>query len=220
MDIMQIVAEVAKFMIPFLFAISFHEYAHGWVANKLGDPTARLMGRLSLNPTAHADPIGTYLLPILAVVTKAPFFGWARPVPVNENNLKNPKVGMFWVASAGPASNVLLAFFGALGFGLAQGPLAGQGFSKGLSEFSQAFVMINMSLAVFNLIPVHPLDGGKIIAIFLPNSLNQWLEDNQVMISFALLFLFLSGVVGKFIYGPVIYSSAYLLALGQALVGG
>src|SRR3954469_19503462 len=105
---MAILPKIALYFIPFLLALCAHEYAHGWVANKLGDPTARLMGRLTLNPLAHADIIGTFMLPILAIITGGPFFGWAKPVPVNDRNLKNRRLGMFWVALAGPASNMIL----------------------------------------------------------------------------------------------------------------
>src|ERR1700678_4514201 len=108
------VLRVVTGFIPFLFALCAHEFSHGWVANKLGDPTARLMGRLTLNPMAHADPFGTILLPLLAIFFHTPFFGWAKPVPVNSRNLKNERVGLFWIALAGPGSNMIMALLGAL----------------------------------------------------------------------------------------------------------
>jgi Zn-dependent protease len=107
--------KLALFYVPFLFALCFHEFAHGWIAKTRGDNTAELMGRLTLNPMAHADMIGTFALPIMAIVFSVPiFFGWAKPVPVNIRNLKNPRVDMFWIALAGPASNILLAVLGLL----------------------------------------------------------------------------------------------------------
>ena len=113
-DIAAAIPKLAMFFPAFLFALCFHEYAHGWMAKKFGDDTAEHMGRLTMNPIAHADVIGTIVLPIFAIVTGAPLFGWAKPVPVNPRNLKNPKTDMFWVAFAGPLSNVLLAVVGAV----------------------------------------------------------------------------------------------------------
>ncbi len=103
-DILALVSKLGMFFIPFLLSLSFHEYAHGFVANMRGDPTPRMMGRLTMNPFAHAHPIGTFLLPGLAILTGIPLFiGWAKPVPINERNLKNPKTDVFWVAFPGPA---------------------------------------------------------------------------------------------------------------------
>ena len=111
MDIVAIGGKLALFFVPFLFALCFHEFAHGLVAKWRGDNTAERLGRLTLNPLAHADPIGTFLLPIASIVFSIPlFFGWAKPVPVDERNLKNVRTDMFWIALAGPLSNILLAF--------------------------------------------------------------------------------------------------------------
>ena len=118
MDLIATAFLAVKYFIPFLFALCFHEYAHGWVAKLRGDRTAEIMGRLTLNPLAHADMIGTVILPLVSIVSGIPFFGWAKPVPVDARNLKNPKVDMFWIAAAGPLSNLLLALIGALGLGL------------------------------------------------------------------------------------------------------
>ena len=148
-DLTSIAFKTIIVLIPFLLALSFHEYAHGWVANKLGDPTAKLMGRLTLNPFAHADPIGTFILPILAISTGGPFFGWAKPVPVNARNLKNEKVGMFWVALAGPASNILLAFLGTVVLALAIKFFPSAELTKATAEVAKFFVLINLSLAFF-----------------------------------------------------------------------
>lgn len=202
MDFLEIGARFFVYFIPFLFALSFHEYAHGWVARLRGDRTAQMMGRLTLNPMAHADPIGTLALPMLAIATGLPFFGWAKPVPVDERNFKNPRNDMFWVALAGPASNVLLAIVAAfaLGFGLRLN-LAAQ-HREAMLQFLQAFVFINLFLAVFNLLPFHPLDGGKVIARFLPEPANRFLEEHQGSLSWALIFLFIAGGF-KFLAIPV-----------------
>ncbi len=150
---------------PILFALTFHEYSHGWVAMKLGDPTAKNAGRLTLNPISHLDPIGTIMLFIV-------HFGWAKPVPVNPVNLKDPKRDMLWVSLAGPGSNMILA----LAFGLAlRGMNVGGGalfMGGGTMQFIQLMlvygVIINLALAAFNLIPIPPLDGSKILHALLP----------------------------------------------------
>jgi len=150
---------------PILFALAFHEYAHGWVANKLGDPTAKHAGRLTLNPISHLDPIGTIMLFLV-------HFGWAKPVPVNAGNLNDPKRDMLWVALAGPGSNMLLA----LGFGLIVrmigvpycGGATGMDAMHLLRLMIVYGVIINLALAVFNLLPIPPLDGSKILHAVLP----------------------------------------------------
>ncbi len=195
-------------MIPFLFSLCLHEYAHGWVAKKMGDPTAERMGRLTMNPMAHADILGTFIFPILALVSGSSlFFGWANPVPVDERNFKRPKQDMFWVAAAGPGINLILAFiaiFIAVFFG-ERGWLGGF-----TSEIVTGMIGMNLALAAFNLIPVHPLDGGKIIARFLPPEMERKMEENQQMINILLLGLLLTGILGK-ILRPAVYAIAALM---------
>jgi Zn-dependent protease len=215
-----ILAKIVMYLIPFLLALCVHEYAHGWVANKLGDPTARLMGRLTLNPMAHADLVGTIILPILAITTGAPFFGWAKPVPVNSRNLRgSERVGMFWVALAGPGSNIIMAFMATLAFALAYRFLPGLQLADGIREFAKTFLMVNLSLAFFNLLPVHPLDGAKIIAIALPESVNRKLEELQSVFSILLLALFLSGGLARVLFAPVIATAQFMLEISLRLVG-
>jgi len=153
-------------------SLTFHEAAHAWTANWLGDPTARLLGRLSLNPAVHVDPIGTLLFPLIAIVTGAPLIGWAKPVPVDMRNLRDPKRDFAIVALAGPVSNLLLAVLGAGVMSLAFGEdgtalRAGNTVAVGLFYF----VLVNVLLAVFNMIPIPPLDGGNVLAGLLPNHL-------------------------------------------------
>lgn len=210
MDINEILAKVALFYVPFLFALCFHEYAHGWVARRLGDPTAEMMGRLTLNPVSHMDVLGTVVFPLMAIIGSSPlFFGWAKPVPVMERNLKNPRKDMFWIALAGPASNIFLAVIGTVLLGARNYlPLSFE-HSQLLLEGLRLFIIINLFLAVFNLIPVHPLDGGKIMARFLPYETNRWLEENSGMISMGLFALILIDGMGggtmRIISAPVYF---------------
>src|SRR3954469_23779114 len=134
-------------------SLTIHEAAHAWTADRLGDPTARLLGRVSLNPIVHIDPIGTVILPLLAAVSNLPIIGWAKPVPVNMRQLRDPRRDFMLVAAAGPASNILMAVCGAVLARWLAVPSFGQ------SPVLQ-FVEINIMLAVFNLVPIPPLDGG------------------------------------------------------------
>ena len=158
-------------LIPALvIAIVFHEVAHGYVANLLGDPTARDLRRLSLNPIRHVDPVGTLVLPGALALAGLPVFGWAKPVPVNKFRLRNPRFGMMAVAAAGPLTNLVLAALGAIAFGLLAGSLqaAPQGGTAFLVEALQTFILINVFLALFNLLPIPPFDGSHIVEGLLP----------------------------------------------------
>lgn len=215
-DLIEFAARLGIFFVPFLLAICFHEFAHGWVARLRGDRTAEMAGRLTLNPMAHADPLGTWMLPILAIFLQSNFFfGWAKPVPVNSRNLKDPNLDMFWIALAGPLSNVLLALVSTVALGFALAFLPGVSFEKAILQLLQTFIMINLFLAVFNLIPIHPLDGGKIIEPFLPASWNIWLRENQPQLNmFLLIFILLAGGV---LATPVGWAVNKLLALSVVI---
>lgn len=192
MDPLAIGVQVAIFFIPFLFSLCFHEFAHGWMAKRKGDNTAEMMGRLTLNPMPHLDWIGTVALPIISIITHLPLFGWAKPVPVNARNLRSPKNDMFWIALAGPASNVLLFFIGTvLVYTLVRMPELAA--TPILLEMLKMFLLVNLYLAFFNMIPIHPLDGGKVFERFLPRSWNIWLEENQYYLNMGLLFLVIFG---------------------------
>jgi Zn-dependent protease len=167
-----IVFRVATWLIPLVVAIVFHEVAHGWVANAFGDPTARRKGRLSLNPIRHVDPFGTIVLPLILAVSGAPVFGWAKPVPVVARRMRNPRLHMILVALAGPGMNLLLALVGALALAglIAAAPPPGLIWVFiGLNLFN--FVAINVFLAVFNMLPIPPFDGGHVVEGLLPRPL-------------------------------------------------
>lgn len=172
MDPDNVVFQVATWLIPLVFAIVFHEISHGWVADAFGDPTAREKGRLSPNPIRHVDPIGTIALPLALAIAGGPVFGWAKPVPVVAERLRNPRLHMMLVALAGPGMNLLLALIAA--FTLAPVQRAGVGESVG-AAFLVAnlvnFLMINVFLAVFNLLPIPPFDGGHVVEGLLPRPL-------------------------------------------------
>ena len=176
------------YIIPLLFAITLHEAAHGWAASKLGDHTARMMGRVTLDPTKHIDPIGTIAIPLVLLLSSSGFiFGWAKPVPINFNALRNGKNGMIWVALAGPIANIVMAICWlfimiiAINMNIAA-----------LIEMGRVGILVNCVLAVFNLLPIPPLDGSRVISALLPNRLayqyNQ-LEQYGLYILLGLMFL-------------------------------
>ncbi|HSR00063.1 MAG TPA: site-2 protease family protein [Sphingomicrobium sp.] len=168
-----IIYELSVWLVPLVIAIVFHEVAHGLVARRLGDPTAEAKGRLSLNPIRHIDPFGTILLPLILALSHAPVFGWAKPVPVNYGRLRNPRRDMVLVALAGPGMNLVLALAGTA---LLAATIKVSGGARGgaaalIAANALNFVLINIFLAVFNLLPVPPFDGGHVIQGLLPRSL-------------------------------------------------
>jgi Zn-dependent protease len=164
---------IALYAVPVVFAITLHEAAHGYVARLFGDSTAWMLGRVTANPLKHIDPVGTVLVPLgLLLLAKLAggggfLFGWAKPVPVNFGNLRNPKRDMLWVAAAGPGANLAMALLWALAYRLGDEVLA----SEGLQMMARAGIMINVVLMVLNLLPILPLDGGRIAVSLLPHRL-------------------------------------------------
>jgi Zn-dependent protease len=164
-----ILFRVATWLIPLVVAIVFHEVAHGWVANSFGDPTARRRRRLSLNPVRHIDPVGTVILPLVLAVSGAPVFGWAKPVPVVARRMRNPRIHMILVALAGPGMNLLLGIVGALALALLVAAAPSPGFVSLFVTLNLLnFVAINIFLAVFNMLPIPPFDGGHVVEGLLP----------------------------------------------------
>lgn len=168
------VFEAATLIIPLVFAIVFHEIAHGLMARALGDPTASERGRLTLNPIKHVDPIGTVVLPGILALAHLPVFGWAKPVPVIASRMRNPRVGMMLTAAAGPGMNLIMALLSAVLIGLMvriYGEQAPAGVGLFLFKNLINFIQINVFLALFNLLPIPPFDGSHIVEGLLPRSL-------------------------------------------------
>lgn len=219
MDLVEVGAKVGVYYIPFLFALCFHEYAHGWMARRRGDNTAEVMGRLTMNPVAHMDLIGTFILPLAAIIFASPiFFGWAKPVPVDTRNLRKPKSDMFWIALAGPLSNILLAAIGAIMIGVVAKFFPAFPYAKGLAQILSTFIMTNLFLAFFNMLPLHPLDGGKVLARFLPAQLNFKLEQNQHITSMILMALMFTGAF-RLLAAPVFWTYTFIITMAAGGFG-
>jgi Zn-dependent protease len=162
--------DLSTWVLPLVIAITFHEAAHGFVAHRLGDNTAFQLGRVSFNPLKHIDPFGTVILPGILLLSHAPFlFGYAKPVPVNFRNLKHPKLDMVWVALAGPATNIVLALAAALAFHALR--LAPANIAQWIADNLKNAFLINIVLAIFNMLPIPPLDGGRVAVGLLPKVL-------------------------------------------------
>lgn len=204
MDEMSTLQRIAVWALPVLFAITVHEVAHGWVARRLGDPTAMMLGRLTLNPLKHIDPVGTVLVPLLMLMFSPFIFGWAKPVPVTWENLKHPKRDMALVAVAGPLSNLLMALFWVavlrIGIGINTGaPWLG----TYLFYAGQAGILINLVLMVLNLLPLPPLDGGRVLSGLLPGRWSWQLDRLEPYGLLILLLLLMSGALGSILGPPI-----------------
>jgi Zn-dependent protease len=190
-----------------LLSLTIHEAAHAWTADKLGDPTARQLGRVSLNPLVHIDWIGTVLLPIIAIVSNLPLIGWAKPVPVMLRNLRHPRRDFMIVAAAGPISNLLQAVAYAIVLQLVTDPEA----PGLLAQALRLAVFVNLLLAFFNLIPVPPLDGGNVLLGLLPPRLAA-VYDQTRQFGFIILYaLMLSGVASAIIFPPTRFMMGLLI---------
>lgn len=206
------IGQLLLIILVLLFSLTIHELAHAWTADRLGDPTARRLGRLSLNPVAHIDPIGI-LLPLVLIATGAGMIiGWAKPVPVNPRNLKNYRRDFLVIAAAGPASNVLLATAASLLMRVGPaGAAASGGITSVLFDMGFMVIQLNLWLAVVNMIPVPPLDGGNILAGLLPGPLADAYDRVLRPYGFLILLaLMLTGALGYLIVPPYLFLSGLL----------
>lgn len=210
-DIDRIIQGIAIFALPVILAITLHEAAHGYVAKQYGDLTAYAQGRVTLNPLRHIDPMGTIIVPLLLLAVSSPYlFGWAKPVPVNFGNLRHPKRDMLWVAAAGPGANLLMAFLWALVFKLGLA-IPESNFSEPMLLMGQAGILINAILLVLNLLPLPPLDGGRIAVSLLPQRIAYRFAQIEPYGFIILLVLLFTGVLGAVI-GPFILITIRLVA--------
>jgi Zn-dependent protease len=196
LDLFAFLYKISIWAIPVLFAITLHEVAHGWMARYFGDRTAEMLGRLSLNPLRHIDPIGTVLVPGLRLAIGGPLFGWAKPVPVATSVLRNPRRAMILVALAGPAANLFMA---AVWCAVLAGIVRVNGnetLDRWIASMAQAGIWMNVVLAVFNLLPIPPLDGGRVLAGLLPPRMSARLEKIEPVGLFIVLGLSVFGLLG------------------------
>ncbi len=209
---MQILMQILTFMPMLIFSVVLHEVSHGVMAKMFGDETASEQGRLTLNPLPHMDPLGSVVVPVICALTHMPVFGWAKPVPINPNRFTHYKSGVIWVSLAGPLSNlviamtavVLLYFFSSQSF---MSDPDGIVFS-----LLNGAIFLNLVLAVFNLVPIPPLDGSKVLSVLLPASWSQKLDALEPYGFFILMGLMSMGVLGRVIYPTVLF--IYRLMLG------
>lgn len=211
------VQKIAVSAIPVIFAITLHEVAHGWVASWFGDQTARLSGRLSLNPIHHIDPIGTILVPLLMLATTGFMFGWAKPVPIDARNMNNPRRDVALVALAGPVANFAMAIFWGLiiWLSVALHKTGNAWMGSPLFYMGQMGIMVNIVLAALNLLPLPPLDGGRVLISLLPPRLGYQLSLIEPYSFFILILLLVTGVL-SYILGPLIY---FLFSIMRYLIG-
>ncbi len=196
-----LIQKIAIYALPVIFAITLHEAAHGYAALKFGDTTAKMLGRITLNPIKHIDPIGTVLVPAVTIMLGGILFGWAKPVPVNFGNLRNPKRDMLWVAAAGPAANIVMALFWAGMIKLAH-MMPDSPYAQPLALMGMAGIAINAILAALNLLPIPPLDGGRIAVSLLPRGPAIMLSRLEPYGLFIILGLLFTGLLSVFI-GPL-----------------
>jgi Zn-dependent protease len=206
-----IIQNIAIYALPVVFAITLHEAAHGYVAKHFGDMTAYAQGRVSLNPARHIDPLGTIFLPLLTLWLGGILFGWAKPVPVNFSALRRPKQDMLWVALAGPGANLFMALLWALVIKLGL-VLPGTDLARPMVLMGEAGIKINAVLMVLNLLPLPPLDGGRIAVSLLPHGMANSFSRIEPYGFMILLLLLMTGVLGAII-GPFIALTIQVVAL-------
>lgn len=213
MNLFQLLQTILIYAIPILFAITVHEVAHGWVASKLGDFTARQAGRLTLNPLKHIDLVGTVLVPVLLLMLAGFIFGWAKPVPVNWANLRHPRRDSALVAVSGPSANLLMAVIWALLLKL--GAILQSMWPPGaaLIAIGKIGIQINLILMVLNLIPIPPLDGSRVVSSLLPRQLAVLYNQLEPFGFFILLILIAFGALAQWIFPIVSYLQQFIMGL-------
>jgi Zn-dependent protease len=195
-------------IVALFMALTFHEFAHGWIARKLGDRTAESQGRLTLNPKDHIDPFGTILVPVMLIFMKSPVvFGWAKPVPINPLNFRNPRKGMMWSALGGPLINLLLAGIFAIVF---KGSIFLEISIRPFLIFLIVAIQLNVFLAIFNLIPIPPLDGGRVLVGLLPKKQAYALSKIEPYGFIIVLALLYFNILDRFLYYPIVVILRFL----------
>lgn len=211
MDPYNVLIKILVYALPVIFAITLHEAAHGYVARHFGDSTAYMLGRVSLNPVRHIDPVGTILLPLVTVMLSGFMFGWAKPVPVNFNNLRHPKRDSLWVAAAGPASNIVQALAWALVARVLAEVISPTGLAGGFwLAVAEAGVVVNVAFAILNLFPLLPLDGGRMLMSLLPGRLSYAYSRLEPYGMIILIVLIVTGAL-SWVLGPLVTSCLHLI---------
>lgn len=219
MEISQLIEKLALSLPGFMFAIVIHEAGHAWMASKFGDDTAKLQGRLTLDPTAHYDLMGTIIFPMVGILLGGIPFGWARPVPVDPRRFKKMKSGIFWVSFAGPAANILTALFSTFLYALFYTQLSVDFiFREELIKMTEYSVLINIVLAMFNLIPFPPLDGSKMVSTFLDYNMARKYEELE---RFSFMFIMLLWFTNIFSYllRPALFVGYMLMNAFAVMLG-